>query len=215
MIPQVLCSLKDVGFPAEVPDAAAISTASKCRGHRCENLAYGVLNVKKRHTALEATIADTEWINRRTVWASWLGNNFLRNLFHAGGHIENTAYKQQLSPDQLLKKEGEDEASKEAWQKRCLVELRTSHTESLHRHLRRRLDVWSLCCQGIEYKGPLICWVASSNLSRPASGRLSFARFVMDGQLIAGCRGKALAFLGAGPAMTVSSTTPAVRCSVI
>ena len=144
MIPQVLCSLKYLGFPAEVSDAAAISTASKCRVHRWENLAYGGLNVKERYRTLETTIADTEWVNRRTVWASWLGNNFLRNLHHAWGHIENTAVKQQLSPGQLLKKEGEEEAPKEAWQKRCLSELRTSHTESVHRHLRRRLDVWKV-----------------------------------------------------------------------
>ena len=144
MIPQVLCSLKDLGFPAELPDATAISTASKCRVFRWENLAYGGLNVKKRHIALEATIADTEWINRRTVWASWLGNNFLRNLFHAWGHFESTASKQQLSPDQLLRKSGEDEVPKEVWQKRCMAVLRTSHDVPLHRHLRRRLDEWKI-----------------------------------------------------------------------
>ena len=90
MIPQALSSLKRLGFPAEVSDAAATSTASKCRVHRWENLAYGGLNVKERYRTLETTIADTEWVNRRTVWASWLGNNFLRNLHRAWGHIENT-----------------------------------------------------------------------------------------------------------------------------
>jgi len=162
-------------------------------------LAYGGLNVKERYRALEAKIADSEWVNRRKVWASWLGNNFLRNLYHAWGHIENTASKQRLSPDQLLKKEGEDEVPKEAWQKRCLVELRTSHTESLQRHLRRRLDVWKVSVlpghrvqRTLNMSGGLIKFVSpriwATILRTLCDGWTTHRRMQRQGPCLFGCR---------------------------
>jgi len=94
--------------------------------------------------------------------------------------------------------------------------LRTPHVVSLHRHLRRRLDVWKVSVlpgHRVQRASNMLGGLLS--LSRHASGSLSFERFVMDGQLIAGCKGKALACLGAGSAMTLSCTTLAARCSVI
>ena len=131
-------ALKHLGFPSELPDFLYTAVATKCRVFRYEDRKAGGLRVSSRVAALKQSLFDGEYIGRRMLWSKWLDNTFLAQLSRAHSQLNRHT-------DKFLDMPGRQEDEVRRFlQHACYVVLRPPHAEQALRHLRRRLDRWTI-----------------------------------------------------------------------
>ena len=82
--------------------------------------------------------------NRPVIWAHWMEHNFLFNLAKAYSSLEDLAARQEKSVEELLLNGSGAQFKRGHWQRLCAIAVRSTECEQLQRHLRRKLDRWSL-----------------------------------------------------------------------
>ena len=142
--PTLLQSLKDLGFPAEMPDFAAAALGAKCRVHRWEDAACGGLLVRRRLQRLTSMADGSQFPARIVIWRDWINGNFFANLHRAQRQLADAADTAHLSVDLLLQGSSAEPVPKRSWQKKCCQVLRCGDAFGLHQHLRRRLERWRI-----------------------------------------------------------------------
>ena len=170
MSPQFLMQLKDVGVPVELPCAATISLAAKCRVHRWEGHQSGGLDIDRRSRRLGSLVGQAEI---SLGWLDWADNALLHNLERAQNKLERRAHESGASVEALLRGGDAAQVPRERWQRRCVDVFQHREAALLHRHLRRQLDRFRLSTlpgrrvdramlslQGLKNKVPPCVWAA-------------------------------------------------------
>ena len=142
--PSLMQNLRSLGFPGELPSLDAMALGAKCRVHNWEDRKDGGLQIRRRLRRLTATANITEFPLRAAHWRSWLTGNFFAFLQQAHDKLSDMAADRGISIEALLQGTDEVPVPKNKWQKRCTILFSRPDPRCLDRHLRRRLDRWTI-----------------------------------------------------------------------
>ena len=142
--PTLMRSLRSLGFPAELPCMTSMANGAKCRVHRWEDAASGGLRIRRRLRHITTAMANSPHLVRAVVWRPWLEGNFFAHLQDAQQHLEALAEAKHVTVATLMQGTSEIPVPKGRWQRRAGELLRQPEPFDLERHLRRRLDRWSV-----------------------------------------------------------------------
>ena len=151
IIPRLLrldISCSDVGLAlprfSSRPCLESTALGAKCRVHRWEDRSCGGLGVRRRLRRLVAAEALCPFLDRTAAWRSWFAGNFFANLQQTQQRLTKLAGVERLTVDGLLQGAASVPVPQGRWQRQCSQLLRQPDLLCFERHLRRRLDRWTM-----------------------------------------------------------------------
>ena len=97
-----------------------------------------------RRRRLTQAWLDSDFRDRKKTWRDWYMHNFIFNVVHAQQLLQSAASAEHANIRRLLQGTSEAPITKKLWQCRCAEALRLQDIDLLYRHVRRRLERWSL-----------------------------------------------------------------------
>ena len=137
-----------LGFPCTFRSLAHVAVAAKARLMRYENSAHGGLQLSQSARDLDKAEADTVYIVRQGVWASWFARSFPRKLKEAVRNLEDTGLPRAVVDDIILGNAPRPHTAsqvcivRQSFQRRIAFELRVRARPCMEPRLRHKIGRW-------------------------------------------------------------------------